>query len=50
MEDASTEVRSVSGLAAAHGVTWSTVMGKLMDVGETVGNVDYRFVRCLDIN
>lgn len=50
VEAASTEVRSVSGLAVAHGVTWPTVMRKISDIGQMIGNVDYRFVRRLGID
>lgn len=46
----SCELRAVSRVAAAHGVSWPTVMARLNTVGELVGNVDRMFIRRLGID
>ena len=44
------ELRAVSRVAAAHGVSWPTVMARLNFIGELVGNVDRMFIRRLGID
>ena len=46
----SCELRAVSRVAAAHGVSWPTVMAWLNAVGEPVGDVERMFVRSLGID
>jgi len=50
VEDMSCELRAVSRVAAAHGVSWPTVMARLNTVGELVGDVDRMFIRRLGID
>lgn len=47
---ASTEVRALTGITEAHGVTWPTVMQRHDDIGEMVGNLDFESVRCKGID
>lgn len=44
------ELRAVSRVAAAHSVSWQTVMARLNPVCELVGNVDRMFIRRLGID
>lgn len=44
------ELRAVSRVAAAHSVSWPTVMARLNTVGELVGNVDRMYIRRLGID
>lgn len=46
----SSELRAVSRVAAAHGVSWPTVMTRLNSVGELVGDVNRMFIRRLGID
>nr|WP_202605460.1 ISL3 family transposase [Glutamicibacter soli] len=50
VDEMSCELRAVSRVAAAHGVSWPTVMARLNTVGELVGDVDRMFIRRLGID
>lgn len=50
VDEMSCELRAVSRVAAAHGVSWPTVMARLTTVGELVGDVDRMFIRRLGID
>jgi len=50
VDEMSCELRAVSRVAAAHGISWPTVMVRLNTVGELVGNVDRMFIRRLGID
>ncbi|WPR64415.1 ISL3 family transposase [Glutamicibacter protophormiae] len=50
VDEMSCELRAVSRVAAAHGVSWPTVMARLNAVGELVRDVDRMFIRRLGID
>ncbi|MGP9526703.1 ISL3 family transposase [Glutamicibacter sp. AOP5-A2-18] len=50
VDEMSSELRAVSRVAAAHGVSWPTVMARLTTIGELVGDVDRMFIRRLGID
>ena len=50
VDEMSSELRAVSRVAAAHGVSWPTVMTRLNSVGELVGDVNRMFIRRLGID
>jgi transposase len=50
VEDAIHELRAVTGIAKAHGVSWPTVMRKLLVTEQIVLDVDQRLVRRLGVD
>lgn len=45
VDEMSCDLRAVSRVAAAHGVSWPTVMTRLNTIGELAGDVDRMFIR-----
>lgn len=50
VEDAIQELRAVTGIAKAHGVSWPTVMCKLAGTEQILLDVDQRLVRRLGVD
>ncbi|GAA1877053.1 hypothetical protein GCM10009715_24770 [Paeniglutamicibacter psychrophenolicus] len=50
MEDAVRELRAVTGIAKAHGVSWPTIMRKLLVTEQIVLVVDQRLVRRIGVD